>query len=91
VARPEVGDLLVSRNVKLLGVDTLSPDRPRAMRPDGWDAYPLHRQLLPEGVLIAEHLFLEAVAGRRLELCGFPMKLRDGDGAPIRMAGRELD
>lgn len=87
----DVGEWLLEREVKLLGVDTISPDRPRAMRPEDWDAYPIHRTLLPEGVLIAEHLYLEEVAGQRLELFGFPMKLRGGDGAPIRMVGREPD
>jgi arylformamidase len=87
----DVGAWLLEQEVEFLGVDTLSPDRPRAMRPDGWDDYPLHRTLLPEGVLIAEHLYLEDVAGQRLELFGFPMKLEGGDGAPIRMVGRDIE
>jgi kynurenine formamidase len=103
---PEVADWLLDRGVTLLAVDTISPDRPRAMRPDEWDAYPHHRTLLPEGVLIAEHLYLEEVAGgearsasdgasghdvpaSRLEVFGFPMKLQDGDGAPVRFVARE--
>lgn len=85
----DVGDWLLEQGVKLLGVDTVSPDRPRTMRPDDWDAYPLHRTLLSAGVPIAEHLYLEDVAGERLEFSGFPVKLVDGDGAPIRMAGRD--
>lgn len=87
----DVGAWLLEQEVTFLGVDTISPDRPRAMRPEDWDAYPIHRTLLPEGVLIAEHLFLEDVAGGRLELFGFPMKLAGGDGAPIRMVGRDFD
>jgi len=87
----EIADWLLERGVKLLATDTISPDRPRAMRPDGWDEYPIHRTLLPEGVLIAEHLYLEAVAGRRLDVFGFPLKLRGGDGAPIRVGARERD
>lgn len=85
---PAVADWLLDHEVKLLAVDTISPDRPRAMRPAGWDAYPLHRTLLPEGVLIAEHLHLAAVAGDRLEIVGVPLKLRGGDGAPARFVGR---
>lgn len=85
----EIADWLLKRDVTLLGVDTISPDRPRALRPDGWDEYPHHRTLLPAGVPIAEHLYLEAVAGMRLEVVGFPLKLRGGDGAPIRMAARD--
>jgi kynurenine formamidase len=84
---PEVADWFVEQGVKLLAVDTISPDRPRATRPDDWDAYPHHRTLLPEGVLIAEHLYLEEVEGR-LEVFGFPLKLRGGDGAPVRFVAR---
>jgi kynurenine formamidase len=86
----DVADWLLERDVKLLGVDTISPDRPRAMRPDGWDAYPLHRTLLPADILIMEHLYLEDVAGQRLEIVGFPMKLAGGDGAPVRVGARTL-
>lgn len=87
---PEAADWLLERGVKLLAVDTISPDQPRAMRPEDWDAYPHHRTLLPEGVLIAEHLYLEEVADAgRLEVFGFPMKLQGGDGAPVRFAARE--
>lgn len=85
---PAVADWLLDRGMKLLAVDTISPDRPRAMRPDDWDAYPHHRTLLPEGVLIAEHLNLEAVAGERVEIVGFPLKFRGGDGAPARFVAR---
>lgn len=84
----EVADWLLDQGAKLLAVDTISPDRPRAMRPEEWDEYPHHRTLLPEEVLIAEHLYLEEVAGERVELFGFPMKLQDGDGAPVRFVGR---
>lgn len=86
----DVGDWLLDQGVKLVGVDTVSPDRPRTMRPDDWDAYPLHRTLLSAGVPIAEHLFLEDVAGMRLDVVGFPVKLRGGDGAPIRMGAQPL-
>lgn len=87
----DVADWLLERGTKLLGVDAPSPDRPRATRPADWDAYPIHRTLLSAGVPIAEHLYLEDVAGERLEVVGFPVKLAGGDGAPIRMAGRRRD
>jgi arylformamidase len=87
---PDVAEWLLEREIRMVAVDTISPDRARAMRPDGWDDYPLHRALLPEGVLIAEHLYLEDVAdaGRSLEVTGFPLKLQGGDGAPARFVAR---
>ncbi|WP_255195734.1 cyclase family protein [Halorarius litoreus] len=82
-------DWLATREVKLLGIDTRSPDRPRSMRPDDWDAYPVHRTLLPAGTLIAENLYLpETLAGERAEVVGFPINVRGGDGAPARFVVR---
>jgi kynurenine formamidase len=85
----DAAEWILEKDPKLLGVDTRSPDRPRAMRPDDWDEYPVHRTLLPEGVLIAEHLRIPAtLAGERCEVFGFPMNLRGGDGAPARFVAR---
>jgi len=40
----------------------------------------------PDGVLIAENLAnLMAVAGRRLTIGAFPLKIKGGDGAPARI------
>ncbi len=88
---PDVAEWLLEHEIRMVAVDTISPDRARAMRPEDWDDYPLHRALLPEGILIAEHLYLEEVAdaGRDLEVMGFPLKLQDGDGAPVRFVARE--
>jgi kynurenine formamidase len=84
----DIAEWLLEHDVKLLAVDTISPDRPRATRPDEWDEYPHHYTLLGAGTLIAEHLYLEAVAGERVELFGFPAKLGGGDGAPVRFVAR---
>lgn len=83
-----VEEWLLEKGIKLLGVDTISPDQPRALRPEGWDEYPIHYGLLENDVLIAEHLYLEEVAGERLEVVGCPLKLQGGDGAPARFVGR---
>ncbi|WP_254536191.1 cyclase family protein [Halomarina litorea] len=79
---------LVERGVKLLGTDTLSPDEPRSLRSDGGESYPVHRRLLEAGVPIAENLRLSAVAGRRVEVVGFPLRIEGGDGAPTRFVAR---
>ena len=85
----EVAEWLLERDIRLLAVDTPSPDRPRELRPDDWDDYPIHRALLPEGVPIAEHLDVPASLARdRVEVFGFPLRLRGGDGAPARFVAR---
>lgn len=87
---PELAEWLVERDVKLVGVDTITPDLPSPFREDGWDDYPVHRELLGNDVLIAEHVGgLGEVAGQRLEIYAFPLKIRNGDGAQARFVARE--
>lgn len=85
----DLAEWFVERGVKLVGVDTITPDIPSPHRPEGWMEYPVHRTLLENGVLIAEHLGnLDSVADERLDIYGFPIKFRDGDGAQARFVGR---
>jgi kynurenine formamidase len=84
-----LAEWLVERDVKLVGLDVITPDLTGPYREEGWTEYPVHRTLLGNGVLIAEHLGgLGAVAGRRLDVYAFPLKIRGGDGAQARFVGR---
>ncbi|MBI2370778.1 MAG: cyclase family protein [Deltaproteobacteria bacterium] len=83
----ELVDWLVARKVPLIGVDFVTPDLPFQLRKPGF-TYPIHRGLLPRGILIIENLNLEAVAGQRVILHAFPVKIRGGDGAPVRVVAR---
>ena len=86
----DLAEWFVEQNVKLLGVDNITPDIPGPHRPEGWLEFPVHRTLLGEGVLIAEHLCnLAPLAGQRLEIQGFPIRIAGGDGAPARFVARE--
>ena len=84
----DIAEWLVAHEVELVGIDTPSPDRPRAFRPDEWTSYPVHRVLLENGVLIVENLALGDITGDRVQLYGFPIKIRNGDGAPVRFVAR---
>lgn len=84
VALDEGGaDELVSRGVRLVGVDYLSVERR-----GGGGA--VHRMLLEAGVVILEGLDLSGVAAGRYELICLPLKLAGGDGAPARAVLRTL-
>jgi kynurenine formamidase len=84
----EVADWLVERGVALLGVDFMTPDLPVAKRPPDF-AFPVHRTLLGNDVLIVENLRnLGAVAGRSIELHALPIPIVAGDGAPARVVAR---
>jgi arylformamidase len=68
---------LVETGVKLVGIDYLSIERL-----DGEGE--VHRILLDNGVVILEGLKLTGVPGGIYELICLPLKIRGGDGAPVR-------
>jgi len=70
---------LLSREIKLIGVDYLSID---AFDSEELD---VHRLLLEKGVIILEGLNLSQVPEGRYQLICLPLKVQDGDGAPARV------
>jgi len=81
---------LVERSVKLLAVDTPTPDLPLARRPPGF-TWPVHRALLGHGTLIAEQLAnLGALAGQRVEFLFAPLPIVGSDGSPARVLARPV-
>lgn len=87
----EVAEYFVDVGPKLVAVDNITPDVPGPMRPEGWMEFPVHRTLLAEEILIAEHLAnLKPFLGERVEVMGAPIKIRGGDGAPARFVAREV-
>jgi arylformamidase len=87
----DAADWLLERGVRLVGLDTLSPDLPPARRaPDA--GLVVHRRLLGNGLLIAENLTgIQPLVGRRLQVYALPIKVGAGDGAPVRMAAEIAD
>ncbi|MDR1821407.1 MAG: cyclase family protein [Oscillospiraceae bacterium] len=65
----ELAEFLLSRKIKILGMDTPSPDHP---------PYTLHKELLRQGVFILENLTnLQALAGiGRFKVVAVPLKIR---------------
>jgi len=74
---PDGAHYLVETGVKLVGIDYLSIERL-----DGEGE--VHRILLDNGVIILEGLNLTGVPGGNYELICLPLKIRGGDGAPVR-------
>ncbi len=74
---PDAAGELLRRGMRVLAVDTLSPD------PTGGAAFPVHGVVLGSGRLIVENVTgLEQVPDR-LQVGFFPLRLA-GDGAPVR-------
>lgn len=70
-------DWLVGRGVQLVGVDYMSV-APFA------DTITPHNSLLGAGIIIVENLNLAGVEAGNYQLICLPLKLKDGDGAPVR-------
>lgn len=68
---------LVGRGVQLVGVDYMSV-APYA------DTIAPHDILLGAGVIAVENLNLNDIAAGQYQLICLPLKLKDGDGAPVR-------
>jgi arylformamidase len=76
---PEAGDFLVSRGLRLVGIDYLSIDRFRS------EKHPTHFALLPHDVVLLEGLNLSGVLPGRYHMVALPLNLQHADGAPTRV------
>jgi arylformamidase len=80
---------LVEHGVKLIAMDTPSPDNPAHSRATPKDS-PNHKTLLGAGVVLVEYLTnLQALTAPEVELIVMPLKLRGCDGSPARCVAIE--
>jgi kynurenine formamidase len=80
---------LVEKGVRLIAMDTPSPDNPVHSRGATKDS-PNHKVLLGAGVVLVEYLAnLKALTASEVELIVMPLKLKGCDGAPARCAAIE--
>jgi len=71
--------LIEEKKIKNWGVDNPSPDRPPTTN------YPVHQHYRKTHVPHMENLCnLDKLIGKRFMFYGFPLKIRDGSGSPIR-------
>ena len=75
---------LVDHGCKLIGLDVAMPDNPKNGRGCDLDS-PNHKILLGAGVIILEYLVnLAAIDEPEFDVVVAPLKILDGDGAPVR-------
>ena len=75
---------LVGKGVRLIAMDTPSPDNPAHSRGTAKDS-PNHQVLLGAGVVLVEYVCnVKALASSEVELVVLPLKLKDCDGSPVR-------
>lgn len=75
-------DLLLTKNVEMIGLDWPSPDR---------SPYLVHKKLLAHHILIIENLTgLERLTGlNRFEVIALPLKI-DAEASPVRVVARPI-
>lgn len=79
VLSSEAANFLVDKGIKGVGLDVISIDA------IGSTDYPIHRIILGNGLFIIENLTnLHNIKGKFFTLSAFPLKVKEGDGSPIR-------
>jgi arylformamidase len=76
---PEAGEFLLSKGIRVVGIDYLSIDKFRS------EKHPTHFALLPHDVVLIEGLDLSKVAPGTYHMVALPMNLQNADGAPTRV------
>ena len=72
----KLADKLVDKKVKMVGIDSFSPDKA---------PFQVHKRMLSNDVLILDNLVnLDKITSKRFKLYAFPLKL-ENDGAPCRV------
>jgi kynurenine formamidase len=80
---------LVEKGVRLIAMDTPSPDNPAHSRDTPKDS-PNHKVLLGAGVILVEYVAnLKALTRSEVELVVMPLKLKGCDGSPARCVAIE--
>ncbi len=80
----DVAQWLVDRGCRLLAMDTPMPDNPKHGKGCETDS-PIHKILLGNDVILVEYLTnLRALTRQEVELVVAPLKVKGGDGAPVR-------
>ncbi|MEX5296508.1 cyclase family protein [Kocuria sp. CPCC 205268] len=87
----EIAEHLLSAGVRVLGVDTLNPDRTPDASSTGPLELPVHAAVLGAGGAIIENLTnLHAVTWPDPLLSALPLRLRGLDGSPVRAVAMQL-
>ncbi len=82
VPDPDMARLLTTYRLKGAGTDTISFDAA------GSTAFEVHKILLSKGIVLIENLTgLEKLPDEPFIFSCFPLKIRDGDGSPVRAVG----
>ena len=75
---------IAERGCRLIAMDTPQPDNPKNGRGSKKDA-PNHKILLGKNIILVEYLVnIKEIRRAEVELIVAPLKIKEGDGAPVR-------
>lgn len=74
----EAANFCVEQNVSLVGIDYITIEK------YGEEAFPSHRKILGNNILILEGIDLKEVPQGRYTLICLPLKIKDGEASPVR-------
>lgn len=81
---------LVKKGIKLLGMDTPSPDDPKLGPKSGNDS-PNHKFLLKNNVVLIEYLNnLVLLKKSKVHITALPLRIKGSDGSPARVVAYDL-
>lgn len=78
----DAADYLADKNIKMVGIDYMSIERPRSKRTGGRS---VHTSLLGNGILICETLKLRDINSGEYSLICMPLNIKGIDGCPVRV------
>jgi len=81
VLTDEAARMLCSLGLKGIGFDTISADS------EGSADFPIHKILLKKMIVIENLTNLEPLINQVFVFCCLPLKIKDGDGSPVRAVG----
>lgn len=87
----EAIDFLIDNGMKVIALDTPSPDDGGAITDLSNDS-PNHKKMLRKGIIIVEYLNNTEVldASKKYEIIALPLKLVGSDGSPSRVIARDI-
>ncbi len=75
---PEAVDFCVEKKVSLVGIDYIT------IEAHGDEAFPAHRKLLGNNILVLEGINLKEVPAGTYTLLCLPLKIKGGEASPVR-------
>ncbi|MBM4262045.1 MAG: cyclase family protein [Deltaproteobacteria bacterium] len=87
----DAAEWMVSKKIKMFGIDCITVDLPTPLRPKGFD-FPVHRTLLGNEVLIAENVTnLGAIVGKKTRIMALPLRVKGSDAGHARIIAEVIN